>query len=240
MFPIPAGYFQVLNHRIRQAALRRILDDVSDLIEVWTAASARRPKDAFQPAETFVEFHPPPKQEVLSCIVGFKPSSLPVPLTSSHSWSATVTDRRRHSLLGRGAESRTLTGIWLRAHLLVGHAAGKLRECHPVLADAAEAAANEEAAPANEDNQALLSTTKSWNGWRVSYRMEEPEKHQLEKYLPRLQRKMGAMAPVRAGLPEASLHRSELQMREAAEKSAKRRNVRAKRLQALETRARLS
>eukprot|EP00969_Alexandrium_andersonii_P089510 3951488-Alexandrium_andersonii.AAC.1 len=72
----------------------------------------------------------------------FKASSLPAQITGCYAWSFTLQDKRRGSLLGRGCNSDTVTGVAARAHLLSGLACTLACTTFPVIA--ADAADEEE------------------------------------------------------------------------------------------------
>ncbi len=150
---------------------------------------------------------------------------VPCGVKGSYSWAFVLNDSRRVSLLGRQGNPRTerlCTGITMRAFRIARLQAGVTNATFPMLA--AEDRTDE---PAEDDEEGdegepreqhgdLLLSAKEWQGWRLAYRVTEPEKHDEGKTIAKLARRhrllgQQALATLAPGLR----HRSAAQLQAA-------------------------
>jgi hypothetical protein len=162
------------------------------------------------------------------------PGSLPANIKACHYWSATqVDDRRRERGMLLGVDGNTITGIRLRAHMLLGAGTVPLarqsfpklaRPKKPAVAPSASASASSSACPAaleeepqvdSEDDadeiaielaSELGCKTRLYQGWRCSYRTIEAEQPSVQepKVLVRLKKKMLKLKEMDRFIPESS------------------------------------
>eukprot|EP00974_Lingulodinium_polyedra_P047831 4592010-Lingulodinium_polyedra.AAC.1 len=94
-------------------------------------------------------------------------------------WSFTLTDLRRKTLNGMGVNKHIVTGVHARAHGMHDTRAASENTFHPTLIEDDTVVDASEPLPENQ----LQVSTKAFNGWRVSYRLETPdqESHQVWK-----------------------------------------------------------
>jgi hypothetical protein len=119
----------------------------------------------------------------------------PLPLRSVHIHHYRINDVRRKSLVGKGLQARMLTGVTASMHILPGEVAGPaltwfptIREQHlPPRPEDEEhdcivpefkcSDDEEDCAEPPGSNAMLGSGIRTMGGWRVSYRLDEPENH---------------------------------------------------------------
>ena len=134
------------------------------------------------PPETFIDFVPPPKDEIQQWSYLFSAYSLGAPVASCHAWSFRCNNKRRKKRLGTGSKSHVHTGLDCRALLVLGNPDANAIAHHPelvseegVLKEEEEGAAADEAeageAIATEmNNDSIKLHRKILQGWKVSYR----------------------------------------------------------------------
>jgi hypothetical protein len=121
----------------------------------------------------------------------FKLDKIPVPMRSCYSWSFTRKDLRRKTLMGAGAMRDTLKIVGARAVIL----STKTKPVHVfelVLEKPADAGGEDVADEEGEEpveEEAVSHQTKLWRGWKMYYRMHEPDKVQPSKYVRQMERK---------------------------------------------------
>ena len=98
--------------------------DIDELVEVLDKAHIADP-DPFGCKWTFLDYMPEmEKADFKKTLTYIRPTSLPVPLRSTHHWSFTINDHRRWaksgSVCGVGRRVGELTNITARAHVLPG------------------------------------------------------------------------------------------------------------------------
>ena len=150
---------------IKHTALKD-LDDVVDMAtKHFKQQKAMHPND---PEHLCIHFVPPEKATVKCCT--YRLDSFHG-LQHCFSWSARRLDCRRRSLLGRGLEKHTVTGIQLRNHVISGYPCRADMQGHPVLESEAGAAAAESCEEDGEENaQGLIPvSSKQFRGWRCSF-----------------------------------------------------------------------
>lgn len=118
---IPDGVTGQLERIRKGASHGKLINTLEGLKAVYDEASDVRLSDFPHgvPLKT-VLFVPPAKDTLRSSLRPVDPSSLPMRLGDSHSWSWTINDYRKKSFLGKGTNAFTCTGITCRAHRLPG------------------------------------------------------------------------------------------------------------------------
>lgn len=229
------GKFGVINHRIYKASCRRIIDTVADLVEVLTAAHAQqvdidRTNNARQrPPEHYEEFLPQPKSEVeVSTLLA---SSLPCTISGCHGWEFTIADRRRvepgKSLIGK--DGRTLTGIKCKASMFWGAQCSSDQTVFPKLRAESDVPEPAEALAAQElpeyDEEYPTTGLKWWQGWRVSFRTQEPDKTADEKYQARVRRKFVQSHFGKGQIPSATSSKTHAEIKIMSDRAAQKRKL---------------
>jgi hypothetical protein len=138
--------------------------------------------------EHYEVFMPGPKKDVECNTLDLK--SLPCCITGCHSWVWALNDSRRAKVLGRFPLNLQATAITGRAAMVPNELAHTdIRfQPHVLPADAPPPPVPADAMPAEEEP--LTGQTRFFNGWRLSYRADEPEAWPASKLDMRLQRKI--------------------------------------------------
>jgi hypothetical protein len=212
------SHFGNLDRWTAERAKRVPLKTISDLITCWQTSHAEAVARGVQlPPELFLDFVPPPREEINAWCKLFTTASLGGTITGSHAWTFHCNDKRRFARAnwyGHTAATRDVcTALDVKAQLMVGCPATLARTTWPVNRpekaeeSAAELGGDHAAADAEVDadaaelptvNDGIVFSAKDFQGWRISYCAQEaPE---LKDYMAKVKRLENTMAPVRASL----------------------------------------
>lgn len=214
------GLFGHLTHAKNNAALTRMISDIDGLCDAYREDyTRRRLLDPSIAEEVYVNYMPPAKDTVKSCI--FHKASIKSPIRQCYSYSLTRTDARRTSMFGRGENEFTLTGLLLRCHMLTGQHAALLRQSHPTLAAEDVSDDEREAADPRDDPpvppEPMTHLTRDHQGWRTSYRQSEPERSTPDRFDKLLITKAKTLKVNLRSHDEPARHRSRAKIQEAAQ-----------------------
>jgi hypothetical protein len=184
------GHFGRLSRERLDAAQTTCLTDPEDLVKLHgDRHEQRKAADPSIATERYILFWPPEKKEIMTRV--FRLDKIPVPLRSCYSWSFTRKDFRRKTLMGAGAMRDTLKNVDARAVVLSTNSKPvpvfELVLEKPAEAGVEEAADEEGEEPVEEE--AVNHQTKLWRGWKMSYRMQEPDKVEPSKHVKQMERK---------------------------------------------------
>lgn len=114
------GHFGNLRGRKEELAAQHYISEPEDLVNLWRSSFDERAREAPEcEHETYVYLCPTiAKEHVESCILD--PRSLPLSIKSSHCWKFVLNDHTRISLLGKGLNARSITGVDTKATILPG------------------------------------------------------------------------------------------------------------------------
>ena len=243
------GFFAELREAARQTALGKDILDDKDLVQCykdwWTEAQVADPGkwDAhfhlYEPHCARHEVH----------VSQFKPSSLPKSIRGCHRWNFRLNDKRRTNLANSYGELTGVDvscygfvsgGILKVAStnraIVLDQASTELKhtcqgpelpsgsEVPPpqqCLACAAGISIQNEEEP-DDDEKRLAEVgvqTKSWRGWKISFRTQEPEKESAVSCFARLERKM-AISTDKPFSTECSRTKTVMQRKEASDRTA--------------------
>ena len=138
-------------------------------------------------------------------------------LAHAYSWRFKRLDARRKSLLGKGVGADSYTGIdyhnlGLSCQKCLPHKRGVLKRL--VLKDAEKDASASEAEEDEAPVAELNSTTRMWNGWRISFVKDQTNK--VVKRRRHLSEAFKANATMSSSLPQGLRHRPSDQRMEGA------------------------
>ena len=175
--------------------MKHYLESIADVKSVYESAyELKKKRNVMAPRETFIEFMPPPKDSIRTEVYDGK--SFPVGIKTSHSFSFKI-NRQRVSFLGTGVNAKVLTGIGVKANMVPGKS-GEHKQFYVKLGGKAAIMAEVEPLALVPSSPDLRYDVTSVNGWRTSYRKDEPEKAEPSKVLPKLSRKRAAFEAVRS------------------------------------------
>jgi hypothetical protein len=180
------GHYGIQNHRTALVAQDRDIETIGDLIKAWTEQDAMaRANGVVLPPETFIDFLPPPRKEVLAQSVLFTAKSLCQPVDSGFSWSFKCADKRRKgSWYGLPPREWQLTALEVRANIIGTCAAGAERTCLPTVRREEEGEPEDgvedhavvmgELADEMAGNDGILLNTTTYEDWKISYAQPKP------------------------------------------------------------------
>jgi hypothetical protein len=179
---------------IKHAALSQEITNIPEYVQVLTAQHEMDRKLCPGPSDEYVDYSPPPKKDVQ--FYTFRVNTLPAKICTCYSWSF-LREAGRVSVFGKGPNALKLTGLRVRANMLSDRI-GKTT-CVPtvVKCEADEAGAEEVEEPDAAVAAKLCEVgmgVKTWEGWKLSYRLHQPEKRSLKDIRPRMQRKVAPLA----------------------------------------------
>ena len=202
---------------------------IQKLLEVvdthWAAKLTLDPK---QPSLTCIDYLPPPKSSVVTRELSR--TCMPRPLTSCHMYTFTPVDRRRQgNLMATTGDKLTMSGIWMRQHMLPGRKSTYDKTVHPRIKSAAEAeaevATDDETELAPKDSSGLHFKTEDYKGWKVSFRKTAPELCLPEDVANKIERTFQYLEDEIAAMPEGRRLRSLADVAIAAREKADRKNA---------------
>ena len=251
------SFFGQLERRRRLTAMSRPLRTVEEVVECYREHYTQvRQRNPGGPTEEHIVWLPAcGRAEVLTC--SFTKASWPCGLRHSHTWTIFLKDRRRAANTAR--ETREVDNISLRAHVLPTLNLGMVGATTPWLKCPEDDAVDEPpedlaedplAAGALEDEAAgelavgepeaiaddcachadLPEHCKTWRGWRLAYRTQMPEQHDVVQRTSALRRKYNSIgAGVIDALPVTSRSASAVTLEAQAKKAVSVASARGKR-----------
>jgi hypothetical protein len=201
------GLFGWLSRWKQQACKSHYLYELQDIKETWeTAHVAARALGGEHADLEVVEFLPPPKKDVEWCL--FALSSLPSAITGCHSWSFSLADRRRQSLVDR-SNKKCATGIIMRCQMLPSQRCPEYMTGFPIIQDKSDKVL---VVPVPLDDEVIAEgvvkppeNVKMHEGWRLAYRTTMPEHYDKKMSVP-LRKKFMSLHHITDGFPEATRH----------------------------------
>ncbi len=162
--------------------------------------------------EVYYVFLPEPRSKIVRPV--YKPTCFPQRITRCYSWVFTKLDLRasRKSLCGAGCMRNVATNVCGRCALLTDHKAKVENSFTPAVEDHCEEGgdpgASDDEANAPMPMESITHQTKAWGGWKLAYRMQEPDRDDksVEASLKALQQKGEAIGGALARYP-AERHR---------------------------------
>lgn len=216
------GMMSHMNQVEKHAAMEKLLSTCDDLVQAYSDASASLAAlDKDRPPEHDLNFTPPPKDKIVSDSVKLSSRCVPIGIKSSHDWHFQLNDSRRKSVWGRHKQ-REATAIHARANVLSNLHAPADQIFLPIVLPSQE----EDAVDISDaEEEAILTTqTREYNGWKYSYRRDQPELRKTADFRRRLQMKLTAVAKV-CPLVEAQRRRFHVHKFAAAQAAVRKSNL---------------
>jgi hypothetical protein len=219
-----------LNRRSSEGASKEMISHIGELIGNWT--SHYKLEQALNPQlmqEEFVDYVPVPRRDVP--VHRWKFASLPSKISTTSHWHFKIFDARRRSLLCRG-RSGEVSGLIVKSAPAHGVPLVGSGRNHPFLLPAEAPDEDDEADPvadAPHENALIHCSTREVQGWRCSYRQNEPEKLAHSKVHSVLLRDRNSMQFCAGRLPPGQRKPTIMQMLAKAEKRSVQQKVTDKR-----------
>jgi hypothetical protein len=197
------SHFGMMEGVLKSASCSQMLVTPLDVVECLTRTAALRPMP--KPIEIYTHFVPTEDQsraKVEGYMPWVNPRTLPSTLKGSHAWMFKLKDTRRASNLSR--DGFDVSNIAVRAQPFPGFADTGSYTARTAVGPPPpdDEMAEEEIVP--DAVEVLLQSSKTFLGWRVSYRTSSPEDADIDKFILRLQRKYSHYNHV--ALPPAQRH----------------------------------
>ena len=214
---------------IANAACQRELHDISDVVEVLEEDFNRRLRlNPEIPMQHSIEYVPPVRSSVETS--KFTKASFSIDrLKSSYCWESTRHTVKRKKDDGRHPYDELLTNTRFRPTMLTNEPCTYPPKI-PVLADR-DAESDDEEDVKEGDSVVVPTATKIWNGWKCSYRQNEPELDILMKrklFFKTLSKKSMDLSSTMRHHPEPVRRRSIEEIAPTVRASADRKNAKAK------------
>ena len=201
------GLFGRLSNERTDACLRKAFFEPEEMVLMHgDNHKVRKEIDATIPDEEYIMFWPPAREAVETKIMSL--ASLPAPIRSCYSWSFTRCDFRRATLFGRGVDANVLKCIHARAHKLEGHKTSEW--VSPIVEDPPLRDADDGEAEEADDGEAATVShqTRFWKGWKLSYRMQEPDRVSPMQFVACLDKKRLFLDDIIPELPPPTRRRT--------------------------------
>jgi hypothetical protein len=189
-------------------ALMHDIHSISDCVNLWSADFLERKRYAPDIGdEDYIEYFPAPKSEIT--MYEFTPRGRGnIGIKVCHSWEFRIKDKRRVNLFGHPPNNYNVTAMVGICRMLPGRS-----DCHDVKFEPIVKPNGTDAdADSDEDviaeeleevvgpvGERLQLHTKELDGWRVSYKLDQPEKAVYASLRRKLQHKLKAHQPLLVG-----------------------------------------
>lgn len=183
--------FGVLDGDIAAYAVNAPVSDLKTLIvDVWEpAAKLRRTHNAAGPEETFLAWMPGPKESYTP--ISLKKSSFPCAIKQCHSWTFNIRGRSKNSMRGRKPLDNRFTNLVVHCNMTSMAVADPDHICIPeATTDAVDESDADDEVEEGRDALEVGVAISVHNGWKVSYRLQQPEKETYAKQRMRLRTKV--------------------------------------------------